>query len=114
MSFGTFTTNSKTFNPAGDGRYMRDTVAFGDPADYFTLKGGSLTKDRKNIVGAINRVIEKDIEINGQITRRALSVQTIITAPTTGFTTADIDGALEDTTSFATESTLNVLMAGGN
>jgi hypothetical protein len=112
MPFSPIVVNTKTFNQSGDGRYMRNTVTFGSPADYFTVKGGSLNKDRANITCAITRLLEKDVTVNGVTTRKSALVQTIITSPTTGFTSAELDAMVSDNSEFVTGAILDRILSG--
>lgn len=110
--FGPITVNAKTFNQTTDGRYMISTYAFGSVADYFIVKGGSLTKDRKNIVAAVSRIFEKDVTTNGVVTRRSASVQSIYTVPTVGFLSAELDARQSDIDAFITGAILDRVLAG--
>jgi len=112
MPFGPITVLSKTFNQSGDGRYMRNSVTFGQPHDYFTIKGGSLTKDRQNISAAVSRILEKDITVNGNTSRRSASVQLVIQVPSSGFTSADIDSMTAEISEFVTQAITDRLMSG--
>lgn len=112
MPFGPITVNTKTFNQSGVGRYMRSTVTFGSPSDYFTIKGGSLTKDKQSVSAAVSRILEKDVQVNGITTRRSASVQLIIQTPQTGFTSADIDSMALEISEFITSAITDRLMSG--
>jgi hypothetical protein len=112
MPFAPITVNTKTFTQAGDGRYMRNTVTFGNPSDYFTIKGGSRSRDGSVFTAAITRVLEKDVLQNGITSRRAMSVQVIISVPPFGFTSADADSLALDISEFLTVATVDRLMAG--
>jgi hypothetical protein len=109
---GPITVNSKTFNQTQDGRYMISTYTFGSPANYITVKGGALTKDRKNIVCAFTRILEKDVTVAGVTTRRSASVQSIITVPTVGFTSAELDSMQSDNDALITAAILDRVLAG--
>lgn len=112
MPFAPITVNTKTFNAAGDGRYMLSTVAFGSPQDYFTIKGGSQSKDRKLITAAVSRIKEFDVTVNSVTTRVTASVQLVISAPKTGVPVAEFDTLALDISEFLTTATLNRLLAG--
>lgn len=112
MPFSPIVVNTKTFNQAGDGRYLLSTVSFGSPLEYLQIKGGSLTKDRQNIVWTVSKVLQKDVTVNGVTERRQSSLQLICTSPVTGFTTAEFDAGASDISEFLTTSTLNRLFAG--
>jgi hypothetical protein len=112
MPFAPIIVNTKTFLQSGDGRYMNDSVAFGDPADYFTVKGGSLNKDRRAITAAVSRVLEKDVTVGTGTERRQISVQLIIQSPTQGFTSTDVDDLASDISEFLDVTTLNRLLGG--
>jgi hypothetical protein len=112
MPFSPITVNTKTYNQAGDGRYNLSTVTFGQPNDYFQIKGGSVTKDRRNIVAVVSRVLEKDVTVNGLTERRQASVQVIITVPTVGFTSSELDARQSDIDAFLTSAILDRLLAG--
>jgi hypothetical protein len=112
MPFAPITVNTKTFNQSGDGRYMLSTVTFGQPSNYFNIKGGSLNKDRSTITGAITRVLEKDVTINGIASRKQASVQLVVSVPNTGFTSAELDSLCSDIDAFLTSSILDRILAG--
>lgn len=112
MPFGPITANAKTFNQSGDGRYMLSTVTFGQPANYFQVKGGSPNKDRSNITAAVSRILEKDVTVNSVTSRRQAIVQNIITIPIVGFTSLEIDGLTSDLDVFFTQGVLDRLLNG--
>lgn len=112
MPFGPIVVNTKTYNASGDGRYVDSTTSFGTPQNYFLVKGGSLTKDRRNIVAAVTRILEKDITVNGATERRQASVQIVFTLPSSGFTAAEADGLLKDVSDFIDSSTGDRLLRG--
>lgn len=112
MPFSPITVNTKTFNASGDGRYMLSTVTFGSPQNYFTVKGGSLTKDRKSVVATITRVLQKDVTVNSVTSRLSASVQLIISVPDTGFTSTEVDGMASDISEFITAAILDRIMSG--
>lgn len=112
MPFAPITVNTKTYNAAGDGIYSRSTVAFGQPADRIQVKGGSLTKDRRNVVAVVSRVLEKDVVINGITERRSALAQVIITVPPVGFTSEELDAMVLDCDAFITSGNLDRVLAG--
>lgn len=112
MPFGPIVVNSKTFNQSGDGRYNLSTLTFGQPSNFFSVKGGSLTKDRSNVVAAISRTFQKDVTVNGTTTRLSASAQLVITVPSTGFTSTEIDVLASDISEFVSASTLDRVLAG--
>lgn len=112
MPFAPITVNTKTYNAAGDGVYSRSTVAFGQPADRIQVKGGSLTKDRRNVVAVVSRVLEKDVTISGVVERRSALVQVLITVPPVGFTSAELDAMVLDCDAFITAGNLDRVLAG--
>jgi hypothetical protein len=112
MPFSPISVNSKTFIQSGQGRYMLDSVAFGDPADYFQIKGGSINRSRSLVTAAVSRILEKDVTVDSITSRRQLSVQTIISSPVAGFTSSEIDILLSDSDLFITEAILNRLLNG--
>lgn len=112
MPFGPISANAKTFNQSGDGRYMLSTVTFGQPANYFVVKGGSPNKDRSVITAAVSRVLEKDVTVNGVTSRRQAIVQTVITVPLAGYTSTEVDGLLSDNDVFLTPAILDRVMNG--
>lgn len=112
MPFSPIVVNTKTFNQAGDGRYMRSTVSFGQPSDLLIVKGGTLNKDKQNITTAVTRALEKDVTVGTVTSRRVMTVQLVITAPTGGFTTSEIDACASDISEFLTTATLDRLLAG--
>lgn len=112
MPFAPIVVNTKTYNAAGDGVYSRSTVAFGQPADRFQIKGGSLTKDRRNVVAALSRVLEKDVTVNGVTERRSAIAQVVLTVPPVGFTSSELDAMVLDIDAFITSGNLDRLLAG--
>lgn len=112
MPFSPISVNSKTFNQAGDGRYNLSTLTFGNPLNYFNIKGASVNKDKTTLTGAVSRIIEKDVTVDGVTKRLSASVQLIITVPRTGFSSTDLDTAASDISEFLTSSTLDRILAG--
>jgi hypothetical protein len=111
MPFSPITVNSKTFIQSGDGRYMNSTVTFGAPADYFLVKGASRTKDGY-IVGAITRVIEKDVTVNGVTKRLSASEQRVFKVPETGFSSTELDTMDSEGSTFITAAILDRILTG--
>jgi hypothetical protein len=112
MPFGPISVNTKTFNEAGEGRYVLSTITFGDPSNYFTIKGGALTKDRKAVSAAVTRILEKDVTVNGETSRRSASVQLVMSIPPQGFTSTEIDVLASDISEFITSAVLNRILSG--
>lgn len=112
MPFAPITVNTKTYNASGDGLYGRSTVTFGQPSDRFQIKGGSLTKDKRNVVAVVSRVLEKDVTVNGVTERRSATVQCIVTVPPVGFTSTEIDAMVLDIDAFVTAGNLDRVLAG--
>jgi hypothetical protein len=112
MPFAPITVNTKTFNSAGDGRYSLSTVTFGNPGNFFTIKGASINRDKMNYTAAISRVLEKDVTVNSIVSRMSASVQLIITVPKQGFTSTDIDSLVSDIDSFVTSGVIDRILAG--
>lgn len=112
MPFSPISVNTKTFNQAGDGRYMLSTVSFGQPQNYFSVKGGSRTRDGRAFSAAVSRILEKDVTVNGVTQRLSASVQLVIISPTTGFTSSELDGMISDIDLFITSGVLDRVMSG--
>jgi hypothetical protein len=112
MPFGTISVNSKTFNQQGEGRYGLSTLTFGDPANYFTVKGGQLNKDRTTVTGAVSRVLQKDVTIGSATQRLNASVQLVISVPKQGFTSTEVDDLTSDINAFVTGAILDRLLSG--
>jgi hypothetical protein len=109
--FAPITVNTKTFNQAGEGRYLNALTGFGQPADYFLIKGGSRSKSG-NTVAAISRVTEKDVTVNGVTSRLSASLQLVATVPPNGFTSTEVDAMLLDISEFLTAATGNRWLSG--
>lgn len=112
MPFGTITVNTKTFNQQGEGRYGLSTLTFGNPANYFTVKGGQLNKDRTTVTGAVSRVFQKDVTVGSATERLSASVQLVISVPRQGFTSTEIDVLVSDINEFITSANLDRVLSG--
>lgn len=111
MPFSPISVNSKTFNQAGDGRYMLSGIAFGDPVDYFKISPGSRNAKTGLTSAAITRIKEKDVVVNGVTTRRSAQVSLPIQVPE-GFTSADLDAMASDISEFITAGILDRILGG--
>lgn len=111
MSFHPITVNSKTFNQAGDGKYMLSTVSFGQPLNYFKISGGSRNSKSGVTSAAISRVLEKDVVVDGRTIRRNMTVQVIVQL-SDGFTSAEADTVLGDIDGFIAIGVLDRILNG--
>lgn len=91
---------------------MLSSVSFGDPVNYFAVKGGALNKSRSIVTAAVSRILEKDVTISGVTSRRSMSVQSIIQIPPVGFLSSEVDSLLSDIDSFVTGTVLDRLLNG--
>lgn len=92
---------------------MLSTVNFGDPANYFTVKGGTLNRDRTHVVAAVSRILEKEVQVGiAEYRKDPLSVQLVISCPVRGFTAADVDTLAEEISTFLTSDNLDRLLNG--
>ncbi len=112
MPFGTISVNSKSFLPQGEGRYGLSTLTFGDPANYFTVRGGQLNKDRSAYTAAVTRTLQKDVTIGSATQRLSASVQLVISVPKQGFTSTEIDVLASDISEFLTGAVLDRILTG--
>jgi hypothetical protein len=112
MPFGSIVVNSKTFTPQGEGRYGLSTLSFGDPANYLSVKGGQLTKDKSAYSAAVSRTLQKDVTIGSNTSRLSASVQLVISVPKQGFTSTEIDVLASDLSEFLTSSVLDRILSG--
>lgn len=110
MPFGTIAVNSKNFEPRGVGRYVLSTVAFGDPSNEFRVKGAAKGKDSL-YRGSVARVLEKDVTVGSETTRKVASVALSLTIPSSGFTAAEIDAMASDISEFLTAATITRLLS---
>lgn len=113
MPFGTITSDAKNYEPRVPGIYELSTVTFGQPRDYFEIRGGTRSKDG-TIRGSIARIFQKDIDINGTVMRKNLALVLSLSSYEAGFTAAEIDARIADISNFATTTTLTRLLQGEN
>lgn len=112
MPFSPIVVGSNTFNQSGDGRYMLSTITFGQPSNYFSVKGGSLSKDRSVITAAVTRVLQKDLTVGTVTTRKDCSVQLVIQIPSVGFTSTEVDTLANDISTWLTAAILDRVLNG--
>lgn len=115
MPFGTIVLDTRSFAPLTAGLYRLSTVNFGSPSnDLRVTPAGRPNKDG-SVRAAVQRVIEKDVVSTAGVTERKLLTVTIsINVPSGAaiFTTAEIDAAAADLSSFVTEAVLNRMLQG--
>lgn len=110
MSFGTITIGTKSFNNVGAGIYSRSTLAYGDPSDMIKISPGSRSKS--GVTSAtVSRHIEKDVTVSGVVSRRKMSVIVQIVAPG-GFSSTEVDAALDELDTFVTATNINDILLG--
>lgn len=112
MPFSPIVVNSRTYNQAGDGKYMLSTVTFGNPARYITVKGASLNKDRSKYVLAVNIVQEADVVVGGVTVRKTATFNGTLTTDKEGFTTTIFDGMIADVSDWLSGAILERILAG--
>lgn len=112
MPFGPIVVNSKTFNQQGDGRYGLSTLSFGDPANYFTVRGGQLNKARTDIISAVTRTLQQDVTVGTSTQRLTATAQLIWTVPKQGFTSTNMDILTSDISEWVTAAILDRIYAG--
>lgn len=111
MPFGTIVSGTKTFEARSPGEYVLGTVTFGQPLDKFTVRGAVASKD--GIARpSVTRVLEKDVVVAGQTTRKQLVVTLSIATPMLDFTGANIDDLVTDVSTFLTPTTVSRLLQG--
>lgn len=111
MPFGNIVSQTKTYAPRLPGIYELNTVTFGQPRDFFDVRGASKGKDGA-LRGSIARVFQKDVDINGSMVRKQMALVLSIAAYEAGFTAAEIDSRIEDLSVFATADTITRIMQG--
>lgn len=111
MPFGTISSQSVDYNPRQPGHYSRSTVAFGDPADEFIVRGASVSSDGVHRA-SVARVLQKDVTSGSDSTRKQATVNIGITVPSDGFTAAELDSLANDISTFFTVDTITRLLQG--
>lgn len=112
MPFGPFTVNSQTFNPIGDGKYMKSTVLAGQPGDWYKVTGATPNRDKRYRTGSITRTIQVDVTNGSNVERLDAIIQIVVTFPYSGVTPTTMDNALNDTASWMDPSILNRILMG--
>lgn len=111
MPFGTITVGSDNYEPRSPGVYSKSTVAYNDPRNEFRIKGSVSAKG--NRVASVQRIIEKDVTVNGVTTRYGSTVSLqITTSPVGGLTSTEADSAVADISTFLTSGTVSRLLQG--
>jgi hypothetical protein len=112
MPYGSITVNTKTYDPRQPGVYSLTSLAFGDPADEFRIRGvQSVSKDQL-LRASITRVLEKDVTTGDTSTRKQAVVTMTVAVPKSDYTAAEIDALASDISEFLTVNTLTRLMQG--
>lgn len=111
MSFHPITVSTKTWNEVGPGRYMDSTVAYGNPANYIQISGGTKNSKTQVTSAAVSRVMQKDVTVGSVTTRNQASVQLVIQVGP-GFTSAEVDSMLLTISDFVTSAVLDRVLLG--
>lgn len=106
MPFGTITSQTKSYEPREPGIYMNDTVSFGDPEDYYKIKGATEGKDGL-LRGSFSRILEKDVTVGSETIRKQLLVSVLVVAPEDGFTAAEAASLLTDSANFGSADNIS-------
>lgn len=116
MSFHPISTTvggAKTWNESGSGVYSESTVLFGSPRSYFKITRGTPNSKTGLTTCSVSRVLEKDVTINGVVSRKAMSVTLQIAVPTVpDFTTGTVDDAAALISEFLTPASLDRILKG--
>lgn len=116
MSFHPISTTvggAKTWNESGPGVYAESTVLFGQPKSYLKITRGTPNSKTGLTTCSMSRVLEKDVTINGVLSRKLMSVTLQISIPTiTDFTVANVDDAAGIISEFLTATTLDRILKG--
>lgn len=116
MSFHPISTTvggAKTWNESGPGVYAESTVMFGSPRSYLKITRGTPNSKTGLTTCSISRILEKDITVNGIVSRKALSVSLQVSIPNVvDFTTANVDDAAGIISEFLTSATLDRILKG--
>lgn len=112
MPFGQITLTSGTYDPRSAGHYMESSVGLGDPTNEIRINPGRRTQNG-DITFSVTRVIEKDVTVGDDVFRRQLIVPINCTVPSqTGFTSTDVDSAVEDISELLTSDTITRILQG--
>lgn len=112
MPYGNITVNAKTFIPSGGaGRYVRDTVTFGAPMDYLRVSGGSRNSKTQVTSAAVTRVLEKDVTVGSDVTRRQCTLSLVASVPQ-GFDSSEIDAMALEISEFLTPAVITRWLLG--
>lgn len=88
MAFTSIVSGTKTYVPRAPGVYVESTLGFNSPKDEVRITGATRNKD-KTISGSRTHMLEKDVTVNGIVTRvRAIVTTTYYLDP--AFTTTEI------------------------
>lgn len=116
MSFHPISTTvggAKAWNESGPGVYAESTVQFGQPRSYLKITRGTPNNKTGLTTCSISRILERDVTVNGVVSRKALSVSLQISVPNLpDFTTVQVDDAAGLISEFLTSATLDRILKG--
>lgn len=116
MSFHPISTTvggAKTWNESGPGTYAESTVLFGQPRSHIKITRGTPNNKTGLTTCSVSRVLEKDVTVNGVLSRRLMSVTLQISIPTIpDFTVAMVDDAAGIISEFLTATSLDRILKG--
>jgi hypothetical protein len=113
MPYGTITgSDLTTYAPRQPGYYVKSDLTYADPANEFRITGASPNKGG-SLSGAVTRLLQKDVEVNGKTSRQAALVSLSISVPQEGhFTAAELDVLVADISEFLSPEHLSRLLQG--
>jgi hypothetical protein len=111
MAFGTLLIGADTYNGAGPGEYVKSTVLFGQPTNAIKLAPGKRANAKAPTTFSVTRVLEKDVTVSDEVIRRRMTVNVQMNVPD-GFTMAEVDLAIGDIATLASDSFLTRLALG--
>lgn len=112
MPFGTIASQTLSYNPRNNGRYVLSTLGFGDPANEFIIRPCLAPSRDGKLRASIGRLVEKDITVGGVTTRMPLAAVLAFTTPRSGFTATEMDSLATDLSNFVTADTITRVFAG--
>lgn len=111
MSFGTFTVNTKTFEPTRPGTYSLDSSNFDDPANEIRIRAGANSKQA--LTAGVTRVVSKDVTAGDDVVRKNTVIPIQLQLPKDGgFTAAEVRDMIVDLHDFLTEDRISDILQG--
>lgn len=110
MPYGTISSQTVDYAPRSPGTYTKSTLAFGQPDNSFVVRAANPKSEP--LRAAVSRVLQKDIVVGANTSRKTATVTLSIVIPSADFTAAEVDSMATDISNFLTTDTVTRMFMG--